>query len=101
MVTLSSFAMVSSAVVYILAMFAHAAEWAAARSLDPAPTRMLVGAGGPALSGGLLLGVFAYWGWESAVNLTEETRHPTSTPGRAGRWTRRRALRDCRRSAGP
>lgn len=47
------------------------------RWLDP------FGAGGPALSGGLLLGVFAYWGWESAVNLTEETRHPTSTPGRA------------------
>jgi amino acid transporter len=41
------------------------------------------GAGGAALSGGLLLGVFAYWGWESAVNLTEETRDPTSTPGRA------------------
>ncbi|WP_100498465.1 APC family permease [Geodermatophilus chilensis] len=32
------------------------------------------GAGGAALTGGLLLGVFAYWGWESAVNLTEETR---------------------------
>ena len=31
------------------------------------------GAGGAALTGGLLLGVFAYWGWESAVNLTEET----------------------------
>ena len=30
-------------------------------------------AGGAALTGGLLLGVFAYWGWESAVNLTEET----------------------------
>jgi amino acid transporter len=41
------------------------------------------GAGGAALSGGLLLGVFAYWGWESAVNLTEETRNSTSTPGRA------------------
>jgi amino acid transporter len=41
------------------------------------------GAGGAALSGGLLLGVFAYWGWESAVNLTEETRDSTSTPGRA------------------
>src|SRR3712207_6451877 len=41
------------------------------------------GAGGAALTGGLLLGVFAYWGWESAVNLTEETRDPTSTPGRA------------------
>jgi amino acid transporter len=41
------------------------------------------GAGGAALSGGLLLGVFAYWGWESAVNLTEETRDSTSTSGRA------------------
>ncbi|MGY1607131.1 APC family permease [Geodermatophilus sp. SYSU D00700] len=41
------------------------------------------GAGGAALSGGLLLGVFAYWGWESAVNLTEETRDSTVTPGRA------------------
>ncbi|MGY1634061.1 APC family permease [Geodermatophilus sp. SYSU D01186] len=47
------------------------------RWLDP------FGAGGAALSGGLLLGVFAYWGWESAVNLTEETRDPTSAPGRA------------------
>jgi amino acid transporter len=41
------------------------------------------GAGGAALSGGLLLGVFAYWGWESAVNLTEETRDSRSTSGRA------------------
>lgn len=41
------------------------------------------GAGGAALTGGLLLGVFAYWGWESAVNLTEETSDPASTPGRA------------------
>ena len=41
-------------------------------------------AGGGALIGGLLLGVFAYWGWESAVNLTEETEDSASTPGRAG-----------------
>ncbi len=40
--------------------------------------------GGGALTGGLLLGVFAYWGWESAVNLTEETEDSASTPGRAG-----------------
>jgi amino acid transporter len=40
-------------------------------------------AGGSALTGGLLLGVFAYWGWESAVNLTEETEDPASAPGRA------------------
>ncbi len=40
-------------------------------------------AGGAALTAGLLLGVFAYWGWESAVNLTEETEDSASTPGRA------------------
>ncbi|MGY2128023.1 APC family permease [Blastococcus sp. SYSU DS0617] len=45
------------------------------------------GSGGAALTGGLLLGVFAYWGWESAVNLTEETRDPLSAPGRAGVWS--------------
>ncbi len=45
------------------------------------------GSGGAALSGGLLLGVFAYWGWESAVNLTEETRDSRRAPGRAGVWS--------------
>jgi amino acid transporter len=39
--------------------------------------------GGAALTAGLLLGVFAYWGWESAVNLTEETTDSESTPGKA------------------
>ena len=42
------------------------------------------GSGGAALTGGLLLGVFAYWGWESAVNLTEETRGSAAVSGRAG-----------------
>lgn len=41
------------------------------------------GEGGTALSSGLLLGVFAYWGWESAVNLSEETSDGDKTPGRA------------------
>ncbi|MFG2292158.1 APC family permease [Streptomyces sp. NPDC048603] len=45
------------------------------------------GAGGAALTGGLLLGVFIYWGWESAVNLTEEVRDSASAPGRAGLWS--------------
>ncbi len=45
------------------------------------------GQGGSALTGGLLLGVFAYWGWESAVNLTEETSDSESAPGRAGLWS--------------
>jgi amino acid transporter len=42
------------------------------------------GAGSSSLPGGLLLGVFAYWGWETAHNLTEEITDPRSSPGRAG-----------------
>ncbi len=33
---------------------------------------------------GLLTGVFIYWGWESAVNLNEESKDSDSAPGRAG-----------------
>lgn len=40
--------------------------------------------GGGALTAGLLLGVFAYWGWESAVNLTEETVSSRASVGFAG-----------------
>ncbi len=36
-----------------------------------------------ALVSGLLLGVFIYWGWESAVNLNEESTDSAETPGRA------------------
>jgi amino acid transporter len=43
--------------------------------------------GGSALTSGLLLGVFIYWGWESAVNLTEETGGSASAPGLAGVWS--------------
>ncbi len=28
-----------------------------------------------------------YWGWESAVNLTEETEDSASAPGKAGLWS--------------
>ncbi len=38
---------------------------------------------GGALVSALLLGVFIYWGWESAVNLTEETKDSTRAPGLA------------------
>jgi amino acid transporter len=36
-----------------------------------------------ALMLGLLTGVFIYWGWESAVNLNEETEGETKAPGLA------------------
>jgi len=39
---------------------------------------------GSALTGALLLGVFIYWGWESAVNLNEETEESVTAPGLAG-----------------
>jgi amino acid transporter len=39
---------------------------------------------GSALVGVLLAGVFIYWGWESAVNLTEETEDSVRAPGLAG-----------------
>jgi amino acid transporter len=35
------------------------------------------------LTSSLLIGVFIYWGWESAVNLTEETRDSARAPGLA------------------
>jgi amino acid transporter len=36
-----------------------------------------------ALSDGLLLAVFIYWGWDSAVAVNEEADDPAKTPGRA------------------
>ena len=36
-----------------------------------------------ALSDGLLLAVFIYWGWDTAVAVNEETDDPGRTPGRA------------------
>ena len=38
-----------------------------------------------ALIAGLLIGVFIYWGWESSVNLTEETENSETRPGPRGR----------------
>jgi amino acid transporter len=36
-----------------------------------------------ALAGGLLVAVFLYWGWDTAVTVNEETKDPGKTPGRA------------------
>lgn len=43
-----------------------------------------VGVEPSALIAGMLLGVFIYWGWESAVNLTEESQDSATAPGLAG-----------------
>lgn len=39
------------------------------------------------LVSGMLIGVFIYWGWESAVNLSEESTDGDTAPGRAGLWS--------------
>ena len=36
-----------------------------------------------AMSSGLLVAVFIYWGWDTAVTVNEETEDSTETPGRA------------------
>jgi len=36
-----------------------------------------------ALTGGLLVAVFLYWGWDTAVTVNEETKDAHRTPGRA------------------
>jgi amino acid transporter len=37
-----------------------------------------------AVASGLALGVFFFWGWDTALNLTEESKNSTHIPGRAG-----------------
>ena len=37
-----------------------------------------------ALSAGVVLGVFFFWGWDTATNLNEESKNRTKTPGHAG-----------------
>ncbi|MEV7616803.1 APC family permease [Streptomyces sp. NPDC089799] len=80
--------------VFFLLLFAGVAiyrVYAGTSSLDGIEPQLAwlnpFGAGGAALTGGLLLGVFIYWGWESAVNLTEEVKDSASAPGKAGLWS--------------
>ena len=57
------------------------------RSIDPSLSWLNpfeIGDFSGALVPGVLLGVFIYWGWESAVNLTEESSDSSRAPGLAG-----------------
>jgi amino acid transporter len=36
-----------------------------------------------ALAAGIILGIFIYWGWDSTVNVNEESADPTEGPGKA------------------
>ncbi len=42
-----------------------------------------IGLDSTALISGVLISVFIYWGWESAVNLTEESTDSATSPGKA------------------
>ncbi|MDR3106892.1 MAG: APC family permease, partial [Bifidobacteriaceae bacterium] len=39
------------------------------------------------LISGLTVAVFIYWGWDVVLTITEETKDPQHTPGRAAAWT--------------
>jgi len=58
---------------------------ASAESIEPSASWFSPFAidGRDTLVSALLIGVFIYWGWESAVNLTEETEDSRSSPGLA------------------
>jgi amino acid transporter len=57
-----------------------------ARSIDPSLSWLnpLEISSYQGLLSGMLLAVFIYWGWESAVNLTEESENSSRAPGLAG-----------------
>jgi amino acid transporter len=56
-----------------------------ARSIDPELAWLSpFGAEYSAVLSGVLLAVFIYWGWESAVNLSEESEDSSRAPGLAG-----------------
>ncbi|MGZ9929366.1 APC family permease [Streptomyces sp. NC-S4] len=72
----------------VVAIYRVYADTSTLESIEPSLAWLNpFGAGGAALTGGLLLGVFMYWGWESAVNLTEEVENSATAPGRAGLWS--------------
>ena len=54
-------------------------------SIDPEPNWLSpFGVEYSAILSGVLLAVFIYWGWESAVNLSEESEDSSRAPGLAG-----------------
>ena len=72
----------------VVALYRVYADTGTLDAIDPSLTWLdPFGAGGATLTAALLLGVFIYWGWESAVNLTEEVENSATAPGKAGVWS--------------
>ncbi|MEJ8671775.1 APC family permease [Streptomyces sp. MS1.AVA.1] len=72
----------------VVALYKVYADTGTLDAVDPAFSWLdPFGAGGAGLTAGLLLGVFIYWGWESAVDLTEEVENSATAPGKAAVWS--------------
>jgi amino acid transporter len=54
---------------------------APATSIKPAASWFVPNMSLGALAGGILLALFIYWGWDTAVSVNEETSHKDRTPG--------------------
>lgn len=77
---------VGALVVFIVVAFVQMATGRVEADANPFDWQWFnpVGISASALISGMLLGVFCYWGWESAVNLNEESEDAIEAPGRAG-----------------
>ena len=83
LITLQVLAMVFFAVVVLWKVFDGSAP---AESVEPAASwfsPFALDGGTSALTAGILIGVFVYWGWDSAVTVNEESADATEGPGRA------------------
>ena len=84
-VVLLSFEIVTLALFAVVALVKVAAGTAAATSVDPSISWLNPFAVGSfsALTSGVLIAIFIYWGWDSAVTVNEETEGSNKTPGKA------------------
>lgn len=71
------------AVVALVRVYAGDASAAAERPQLAWFSPFAIDGGTTALTTGVLLAVFIYWGWDSAVSVNEETADPTRAPGRS------------------
>jgi amino acid transporter len=71
------------AVVALVRVYAGDASAAAERPQLAWLSPWAIDGGTGTLTTGVLLAVFIYWGWDSAVSVNEETRDPAVAPGRA------------------
>jgi amino acid transporter len=76
-------ALVLFAVVALVRVYAGDASAAAEHPQLDWFSPFAIDGGTAALTSGVLLAVFIYWGWDSAVSVNEETADPTEAPGRS------------------